>query len=132
MRKAFFFVVVGVFFVGLCVVAAEPAERYRLVKLDIQPVQTQRGCGPYFIVNEYGGNRMFLIFHYNDGKGTQDDSLNMKSVKVQVPDEPSGEPPNVRFEDGDQGQVALFGLSPQDRQEATCLPRPQPESKKEP
>lgn len=118
--------------IGLCLTAAAPTrarpanQRHPLVKLDIQPVQGQKACGPYFIVADYGGGRSILFFHYESAKEVQDDAINLKNVKVEVPDKPVVEPPSVRFDEGENGRIALFLLSAEDRRAASCLPKPEP------
>ena len=101
---------------------------YNLEKIQIQPLEGDKSCGPYFILTTYGGRSAErLVFHFIDkNEKVVSDTMKLSAVSVVIGEK--DKVPTIQFGKNDDGErTMILRISPEDKQEATCLP----EAKKE-
>ena len=117
-----------VLFLGLTLLGiSAPTEsakdsEYVLEKAQVQPMDGDESCGPYFILTTYGGRSAErIVFHFVDENGkVRADTIKPPMVSVIVGDKDKD--PTIRFEKNDDGErTMILRISPKDKQEAPCL-----------
>ncbi len=121
-RFGFLALFLGMTILGTSALAGSAKDgEYVLEKNQIQPMGEDKSCGPYFILTTYGGRSAErIVFHFVDDDGKiQADAIKISMVSV-VGDKDK-KVPTVQFEKNEDERTMILRISPEDRQEATCL-----------